>query len=386
MHEVIYIEINVLCICMLCFILFRMRKRLDRQPSNVIFMGLCVTVVAILSVDCLEEAFSSSAPSAVAVAYVVYLALSAFAGYLFFVFVEAKLGIRRRSPRQMALLDIPLAVAVALVLVSIQTGWALPAGSSGAQQNVLFHVAYGLLIAFYPVFAIGEAFSRLIRSGSRQRRLEVTTLLACTLAPVIGVVMRFFLPNLPLQWPIASISLFIVFVNYQEYSISTDSLTGLNNRRQFDRHVDSYVENASGEERLFMLMIDVDRFKQINDTYGHLTGDDALRETALLLKKSVAGNDVFLARLGGDEFAILGLFPDRAAAERLRDRITMKFRVQNFIMGRPYRIELSIGIGEFGHGHAETVGGLVAEADKDMYETKSMRHDAVTTNPGGDAS
>ena len=86
----------------------------------------------------------------------------------------------------------------------------------------------------------------------------------------------------------ASVFLIIYYIDLQEYSILNDSLTGINNRLSFNHHLLDYEANKNN---FFLMIIDVDEFKQINDVYGHAEGDRAIKKTAELLKKVVAKHE-----------------------------------------------------------------------------------------------
>src|SRR5215472_10629022 len=105
----------------------------------------------------------------------------------------------------------------------------------------------------------------------------------------------------------------------------TDALTGLFNRRYMESHVATLVEQAAARGKpLTVLVLDIDYFKSINDTYGHDAGDEVLREFALRIRKSIRGIDL-ACRYGGEEFVVIMPETDVAAAtsvaERLRRRI-----------------------------------------------------------------
>ena len=105
----------------------------------------------------------------------------------------------------------------------------------------------------------------------------------------------------------------------------TDALTGLYNRRYMETHAGTLVEQASSRGKpLAVLVLDIDYFKSVNDTWGHDTGDDVLREFAIRIKKSIRGIDL-ACRYGGEEFVVIMPETDMAVAtmvaERLRRRI-----------------------------------------------------------------
>lgn len=118
-------------------------------------------------------------------------------------------------------------------------------------------------------------------------------------------------------WVCAALSLLVLFINLQNYQLSHDVLTGLFNRRQTNKQIRWEIRHlADAEHLLCAMMLDVDRFKSINDRFGHLAGDQALREIAETVKASCRECD-FVARLGGDEFFILSHVKSREECSAL---------------------------------------------------------------------
>src|SRR6185369_7647854 len=104
----------------------------------------------------------------------------------------------------------------------------------------------------------------------------------------------------------------------------TDGLTGLHNRRYLERHLTALVQQATARQKpLSVLMLDIDHFKQINDTYGHAAGDEVLREFSRRVRKAVRGIDL-ACRLGGEEFVIAMPDTDGALAVLVGERIRQK--------------------------------------------------------------
>lgn len=146
-------------------------------------------------------------------------------------------------------------------------------------------------------------------------------------------------------------------------SASTDSLTGLQNRRKMDEVLNAW----SREHRLFsLLVLDIDHFKSINDTYGHQTGDETLKKLAETIQK-VARNNDHCFRYGGEEFVLLLADTDMPGAYNLAEKIRGKVEQTNLIPGRT--ITVSIGLSEFPK-HTKSADELFKLADKALYESK----------------
>jgi diguanylate cyclase (GGDEF)-like protein len=145
---------------------------------------------------------------------------------------------------------------------------------------------------------------------------------------------------------------------------STDALTGLPNRRAWDAHL---AEMLTEDRHMTVTMLDLDYFKEFNDTQGHLAGDRLLRETAAAWREELRAGDL-IARLGGDEFALLLLDCNAANAlevvERLRQRI-------------PSEQTCSAGIAT--HAPGSPPEALMAEADTALYEAKTAGRDRTCT-------
>ncbi len=148
----------------------------------------------------------------------------------------------------------------------------------------------------------------------------------------------------------------------------TDELTGLANRRALLRRIDRAVARG---ERIALLLVDLDRFKELNDTLGHPVGDVVLRAVGRRLG-AVLAPDALLARLGGDEFAVVCATDDPAAAvrvgERLRETLDRPIEADGVLA----QLEASIGVA-LHPLHAPDATGLLQRADVAMYEAKRER-------------
>jgi diguanylate cyclase (GGDEF)-like protein/PAS domain S-box-containing protein len=151
-----------------------------------------------------------------------------------------------------------------------------------------------------------------------------------------------------------------------------DALTDLPNRRSFFDAVQRRLTDASGEGRCAVLLVDLDRFKPVNDLYGHTVGDKVLVEMGRRLK-DVAGPDGFVARLGGDEFAVLLVGGDRAQVQRTADDIRESLCAPMHIGSLNLALGASVGFAISPEDGGDTVA-LLKCADAAMYCAKHERH------------
>ena len=153
----------------------------------------------------------------------------------------------------------------------------------------------------------------------------------------------------------------------------TDGLTGLHNRRYLDSHLATLFERARSRNRPLSLMItDIDRFKLINDTWGHDAGDAILREFAARLRKNVRGIDL-ACRMGGEEFVVVMPDTDAVIAEKVAERIRLQIAQAPFPTGDgDHSIDVTVSVGVAGIGPGiETMEALMKRADRALYEAKN---------------
>ena len=155
-----------------------------------------------------------------------------------------------------------------------------------------------------------------------------------------------------------------------------DPLTNIYNRRGFTTLATHVREIARRQQRtVHLLLIDLDRFKRINDTFGHAVGDKALAEFGQILTATFRKSDV-VARTGGDEFCVLLAEPDEGIQTALA-RLRQNVEDSNDAGTHEYRLEFSVGIARAMPGDDASIHALVEMADEAMYEEKRLREGAA---------
>ncbi|MDX1764222.1 MAG: diguanylate cyclase [bacterium] len=159
---------------------------------------------------------------------------------------------------------------------------------------------------------------------------------------------------------------------------TTDGLTEIFNHRYFYKRLDEEFNRSQRYNNpLSAIMIDVDNFKEINDTYGHRTGDLVLKELARNLKNSMRKSDI-VARYGGDEFIILLPQTDSAGARAEAARVIRRISDSAFGSMNGSRILISCGIATAPHDEIKKADDLVLVADRDLYANKAVRKKSLT--------
>jgi diguanylate cyclase (GGDEF)-like protein len=193
------------------------------------------------------------------------------------------------------------------------------------------------------------------------------------LSPIFVVAIHFSLMMLPLL----GVTALLIYQSTQQalrraHEANHDGLTHLLNRRTFDNHLSGFLASNPEDVRGAILLLDLDGFKEINDRFGHQTGDRVLLGVAEQLTRS-APDSAVVARLGGDEFAVLipGVGSDAstmAIVEQLRTELTRPIVIDGF----PLSVGVSIGLA-FAPTHGRTPEDLLGAADVAMYRAKRYR-------------
>ena len=159
----------------------------------------------------------------------------------------------------------------------------------------------------------------------------------------------------------------------------TDPLTGVRNRRGFDQLAAREIQRSRRTgERIWLVMLDIDHFKRVNDTYGHAAGDEALRAVGTCCREQLREIDV-LARFGGEEFVILLAGADQAEAVAIAERLRRAVATLTVATAAgPLRLTASFGVAPLQpHAGEDDLEAAIALADAALYEAKRAGRDRV---------
>ena len=269
-----------------------------------------------------------------------------------------------------------IAGSLILYIISIWTGTAFYIDSEGHyQRGVLF---FGDLIASYAYVACGIVFAvaKAVKADNLSERHKYTTMATAIIPTIILGIVNNVLPfpyGLPTVFYGIIVSLLIMFASSSAGRVTRDGLTGLLNRFAFDRLLSQTINRSSHNDstRLWLLVIDINGFKGINDTYGHAVGDDVLIKLAATLEKVCKDFDATVGRWGGDEFIAYMETGEDAIAQNLWQ--TLKARVATDCNDDP-RFTVSVSVGMAKLREYETMKHLFEEADHKLYEDKKKFH------------
>lgn len=165
----------------------------------------------------------------------------------------------------------------------------------------------------------------------------------------------------------------IMFVRFLDDQITQDRLTGLNNRYALDAYMTDRIKahkSRSRKQQLYFVLMDVNGFKEINDSYGHLEGDNALKCLASVLRDISLNSEgkLFVARYGGDEFCAVLESNDKNAVQAFINKVSAGLKNQSASL--EYRISVCFGYSVYRGGNS-TITDWISEADRNLYKNKN---------------
>ena len=373
-----YLESLLLCLLVLA-VLFVVNIRYWR-PLIINRLSLIYIFVALTILSYAAWVFVDGHPSVAWINKITTLFATTFMTLtcmFYYYFVLGQIGITFKNGKFWYISSF-FAIGLSFVLnfVSIWTGTSFYIDESGRyQRGLLFFV--DLIASYsYVTCGVGFAVAKALKADNLTERHKYSTLATAIIPTVILGIVNNILPfpsGLPTVFYGILVSLLIVFASSSAVRVTRDGLTGLLNRFAFDRLLSQTINksNRNDATNVFLLMIDINGFKGINDTYGHALGDDVLIKVTAVMEKACAEYDATIARWGGDEFiAFLETSEDSKA---VRFQQVLKERVNEECNDDP-RVLVSISVGMAKLREYETTKHLFEEADHKLYEDKQKYH------------
>ena len=278
----------------------------------------------------------------------------------------------KRIRRIVPICGIPMGMGVAASVLSIWTGWFFEFDQDGYYIRGQLFWAHTAMLWMYFGAVIVFAVCAFMMNNGRKRTKEVKSLIIAAALPIVGGVFQTLFYGLNMAWTLSCISFVIMFINIQNKHALTDALTGVYNRGAFTEYLAESVHSKSKGEKLYLVMMDINRFKLINDTFGHTVGDDALKATSKMLMNVVkqSGEGDFLARYGGDEFSLICYRRNKDEMEEFIQLIKSESKSLQSELGLEMPVTISIGCAEYHDYLYDTEEAFIEEADRRMYKDK----------------
>jgi diguanylate cyclase (GGDEF)-like protein len=302
-----------------------------------------------------------------------YYAFQVAAYHFIFVFIDYL--IYNDKGRTKKILYMESCVLVLHLVILVLNHW-LHFYFSVSEDNLLAReklYAIRIIISYAPVIFF---LFDLIVSHSKVYKIHIFLICFFFIITGIGAAVDIILNSGALVWPCLSSALLYAYFFIVRTDSKIDSLTGIGNRYAFNEFITN-LSRQTVKQSYSIVMIDMDHFKAINDTLGHLEGDNALRDMAVIIKGSLRHND-FAARYGGDEFVLAATA--NSDINRIMERIQTAIDNQNSKSLRPYKIEISYGMDVFTTHGNQSIEEFLVHIDSLMYKNKAERRRRHTDN------
>lgn len=263
-------------------------------------------------------------------------------------------------------LKLPLVINIIAILLSIKYHYVFYIDQFNLyHRGPSFHTF--VLITYFYIFLCLP----LILFKRRQLSIhDIIPLLVVAVLTSIGGIVQSLVYGTLLMWSSAALSLVIIYVFLQERMVHLDDLTGAWTRGSFDYYIENTL-NQNTRKKIGVVLCDIDHLKQINDQYGHLEGDRAIRNVIKIIKNELTENDI-IVRMGGDEFIIILQNEQNMNLEIILKKIEIAFQNYNNLSDNKYKLDCSFG-GDILNIDNWDIEDFIHHIDSIMYENKRTK-------------
>jgi len=374
----LYIEINLICVLVLFRILKKYFFDTNRQYEIQMFVNVLLTSIIFFLADMGWIFLGYLCPTNITASYIVniiYFITSGLIGFTWLCFCEVKMGYVLKDHKKLLLASlIPLLVLIVVTLSCPVTHAIFYVDENNVYHRGPLHILQVCCMNVYFVITCIHAIIKTKDKNEIANKNQYLTFCFFIIWAIGAQIIQCIIPGYPTISIGITMALFNVFIEHRDSVISLDPLTQINNRNQmlkfishkFRNHID-YIRHP-----IHLLIMDVDYFKSINDNFGHLEGDTALKTIANSLKKCAGKNNTFICRYGGDEFIMICEKFSEPQIKEICKEIQQTVKQDNINLNKPYDLEISIG---YACRSAEnnSIPELIKAADKQLYIQKESR-------------
>ena len=379
-----YVEANIVCIIIFFLLIMRDLGAVGRQAKQMIFVNIIVShilyfVSDIMWVLIIGGYIPRSSVSVAAVNILNAILLSAITGF-WFIYVELSQGEQYITVFKSRIITLIPAMAETVIMVFLFTLFPKAVLGENNELTVTYYVIFISVPALYIIVSSVRSF---IRAFKKENYAVRSRILVCGVYPVMLTLFG-IMQVAWLQAPIfcfgSTIIMLYVYIISLNDQVSLDELTKLNNRTQLMKYVVSESSKQNVDKSVhYILMIDLNKFKQINDQFGHIEGDFALKRTADALKEACSDHmlKTFIARYGGDEFIVIVRTDSEDAVKDLCSNIKQTLIRINEEANAKYKLTASIGYSSY-NGDVFEFQKALSEADEALYRDKKAKAEVLT--------
>lgn len=371
MSTFLYAEINIFSITVLLTILIKLLVfGFEKTLRNKLFsVSVCFIVVSNL-IDMIWKLANTKylaihVPWISVISFMYYFWLGCTT-YFWFLFIGGMAKSKLTEQKHYILISlIPLAVLAVILTISLFNGCVFYYDSDmnyhrGPILYIPLIITYGYIIACIKYF------------GKIARENGTLTTVFVFFFPVLCGVIQIVVYEAPVLTLGITAATLLIYINAMLKLVSVDSLTRISTRYEFMKYLEKRMDTLKKNETLYLLFIDIDEFKQINDIFGHNEGDRALKIVAGVLEEVCNTTSGFCGRIGGDEFAIVQTIYKSEKIDFVYNYIHSYLDKTLKNIELKYSLKLSIGYAEY-TDEIGSIDELVSLADQEMYNVKKSK-------------
>lgn len=372
MVDILYLQVNLIGMVILGVIIMNQQNMDDGTGRQRAFIFLNYSTFIVLILDSAMwlingKRFLFSIELNWIVSSIYYF-FNGFVVFVWYVYISLFFNQKRiREPKYLLISGIPVILNTIFILLNYKYNIYFYINESNTYIRSPYFLISVFIVIPYIVIPFVACLKLYQRAENIVEKKDSILIMKIHILPLIGVLVQVLFYGISLIWICSVLSLLFIFINFQNKRISMDPLTQLNNRHQFDICLQNIQRDGVGTESHSIIFIDVDKFKAINDKYGHVFGDKVLISVAGILRKACEKEEVVLGRYGGDEFYVF-------CKSSIRGKIIngISHYVNEYNRADDFRVALSLSIGssDFKGNEANRVKDILERADKAMYENK----------------
>ncbi len=268
-----------------------------------------------------------------------------------------------RIKKKSRILAIPLIIATILIIINLLgTGIIFDI----SKENVYTRGPMNFILYLFVFVYFIESIYTVQKAKTDTILVEFFPIYYFIIPCTIGTMIQGFFFGVSTIWLCVAIAFIIVYIEIQVSISFIDDLSGLYNRKYMNHYLNKLQNDKP--KHVYGFLMDINNFKAINDTYGHLKGDYALIQFGKILQYSIDKDSVAI-RMGGDEFVIFAKLKSDEEALALKKQITYNVRQFNLKSKEPFHLSFSIGIAKY---NGKNIDAFLSAMDDSMYEAKNM--------------
>ena len=376
MEEFLHIEIDIMCIAIMVITLIKLSVVSLEKATNSRWLTLLVlSMISINIFDILGRliiiANISFIVPALYLTNIIYFSSYAFLAYCSLIYVKT-LHDKSFAENTKGLLAcaIPMFVLITLLLISPFTDLIFTIDSDGVYHRSDLFFLQPLISCVYFLAASVSSFVFAKKNNIFSVKSELISYTFCTGFIIICSVLQSLIPDRPVLVVGASLAILIIYINSLELKISLDPLTGIPNRLELMEYLSKTVKELKPDQNLYFMFIDVDSFKEINDSYGHSEGDRILKKLSSVIRSFCKETKSYCARYGGDELVILKVLSEG------EDINSVCRKLDEYIIESGIDIGISVGYAKYSEKD-DSIQNLISRADNAMYLVKQTKKESV---------